>query len=156
MDIYYKHYIIIDIDGNIIDGFSEAFRKPDKNSILINEKGSYQFRLFEHGEENPSLLTHDEIPLYKWSMKYVVERSTYEIQKERDKRLPIVMAATIRAQRNSLLMDSDKTQLLDFPATDETRKQFAKYRQALRDLPEQKNFPFEIEWPEQPIIKYER
>ena len=63
---YYKHYIRIDEDNNIIKGFSDAFEQPQADDICINEQGGYQFRLEPGGEENPLLYTMDGIPLYRW------------------------------------------------------------------------------------------
>lgn len=41
----------------------------------------------------------------------------------------------MRAQRDAWLADSDWTQTLDAPLTDEERAAWAEYRQALRDAP---------------------
>lgn len=41
----------------------------------------------------------------------------------------------LRQQRNILLSQSDWTQMPDSPLTDSEKKQYKKYRQALRDLP---------------------
>src|SRR5260363_3378 len=43
---------------------------------------------------------------------------------------------------------SDWTQLMDVP--EQTRTQWAVYRQLLRDLPQQKDFPSQIVWPKPP------
>lgn len=43
----------------------------------------------------------------------------------------------IRSERNALLLASDWTQLNDAPLTIEQVRQWAVYRQSLRDLPEQ-------------------
>jgi len=56
-------------------------------------------------------------------------------------------AKKARAQRNALLSDCDWTQLSDAPVDAED---WAMYRQALRDLPEQPGFPTDIEWPVRP------
>lgn len=54
----------------------------------------------------------------------------------------------IRAQRDSLLAASDWTALADAPLTEAKRKAWAKYRQALRDLPETIADPtVPVEWP---------
>ena len=55
MDFYNKHYITVDERSRIVNGFSDAFRKPSETDICINEQGGYQFRLFPGGEENPAL-----------------------------------------------------------------------------------------------------
>lgn len=83
--INYKHYVLLGPSGNIVDGFSTGPRPNfDKdNSVCINEQGSYQFRLFSDGEENPNLFTEDMIPLYKWDGEKVVSRTEEEIEADR-------------------------------------------------------------------------
>ena len=49
--------------------------------------------------------------------------------------------AEARMQRNSLLADSDKYMISDFPATEEERAEYAAYRQYLRDYPASADFP---------------
>lgn len=59
-----------------------------------------------------------------------------------------ILAAEARANRNSLLLSTDWTQLPDVP--DETKKMWAEYRTALRDITNQPNFPTKVEWPNKP------
>lgn len=56
----------------------------------------------------------------------------------------------VRAQRNSLLTLCDWTQLPDAPLTEEQKQEWAEYRQALRDVPEQTGFPENVIWPSTP------
>lgn len=56
----------------------------------------------------------------------------------------------VRAQRNSLLDLCDWTQLPDAPLTEEQKQEWAEYRQALRDVPEQTGFPENVVWPSTP------
>lgn len=51
----------------------------------------------------------------------------------------------VRKTRDRLLQESDWTQLSDAPVE---RDAWARYRQALRDVPQQKGFPAEVVWPE--------
>jgi len=55
--------------------------------------------------------------------------------------------------RNKLLLESDISMLPDNYAklSDEEKKEWANYRQALRDLPTQEGFPWEITWPKKPV-----
>lgn len=81
MEFYNKHYITVDEQGRIVDGFSDAFRNPSDTDICIDDKGGYQFRLFPNGEENPQL--HEwryMIPMYKWENDAVTERTEAEIE----------------------------------------------------------------------------
>lgn len=89
---YNQHYIEIDKSCNIIKGWSDAFAPATENAICINEQGSYQFRLWTEGEENPNLFTMDGIPLYKWDGEQVVARDEAEIEADRAAipKLPIV------------------------------------------------------------------
>lgn len=81
MEKYNKHFISVDEQGRIIDGFSDAFRNPSDTDICINGQGGYQFRLFPDGEENPFLLERTYmIPLYKWENETVKARTEAEIE----------------------------------------------------------------------------
>ena len=79
-EFYNKHYIRIRKDGCIVDGFSDAFREPSETDICINEEGSYQFRLYPDGKENPALFEWEHmIPLYKYDGE-VKKRTAEEIE----------------------------------------------------------------------------
>lgn len=56
-------------------------------------------------------------------------------------------AKSVREQRNQKLKDSDWTQVADAPVD---QAAWAAYRQALRDIPSQQGFPWEVQWPTQP------
>lgn len=51
------------------------------------------------------------------------------------------LSAQKRAERDALLAQTDKYMLSDFPITDEKREQYKAYRQYLRDVPAQPDFP---------------
>lgn len=83
-EIYNRHYIKINENGIIIDAWSDGpcSHIDVSNAICINEKGSYQFRLYPDGKENPDLYTMDGIPLYKWDGSKVIKRTDAEIEAE--------------------------------------------------------------------------
>lgn len=59
--------------------------------------------------------------------------------------------ATLNRRRRSLLLSScDWTQLTDCALSDEEKQEWAEYRQKLRDVPEQKDFPLIVDWPVAP------
>ncbi len=66
---------------------------------------------------------------------------------------PEDLAAKARKQRNALLRASDWTQLGDAQERlgPQLASEWAVYRQALADLPEQPGFPDTINWPAQPV-----
>ena len=55
-----------------------------------------------------------------------------------------------RNERNRKLIECDWTQLSDSPITKQKKQEWAVYRQALRDLPENTNDPKNPEWPSTP------
>jgi hypothetical protein len=55
----------------------------------------------------------------------------------------------VRAIRNSLLAETDWTQLNDSPL--KLNEGWVSYRQLLRDIPKQEGFPNNIVWPTKPI-----
>ncbi len=57
-------------------------------------------------------------------------------------------ASKVRKKRNKILVKTDWTQNADVPQA--TRDLWAPYRQALRDVPGQTGFPYEITWPTPP------
>ena len=56
-------------------------------------------------------------------------------------------AKSVRTTRGEKLKDSDWSQVADAPVD---KAVWATYRQALRDVPNQSGFPWEVTWPTQP------
>jgi len=67
-----------------------------------------------------------------------------ELPADEQQKIRDAKATAVRKQRDALLTQSDWTQLPDAPVD---RTEWAAYRQALRDLPSQSGFPFDIAWP---------
>jgi hypothetical protein len=57
-------------------------------------------------------------------------------------------AVVIREERNTRLAASDWTQAADVPQS--VKDNYAPYRQALRDVPQQTGFPESFQWPTKP------
>ena len=55
-----------------------------------------------------------------------------------------------RYYRNQLLAECDWTQLGDNNLTEEQRAEWAQYREALRNVPQQAEYPEHVVWPEKP------
>lgn len=90
----------------------------------------------------------------KWYTKYVLgpiftdgettaaeQEAAYKTRKDNEQ------AASVRNQRSELLSKCDWTQVADAPV-DKTL--WAVYRQALRDIPAQTGFPWNVQWPTNP------
>lgn len=57
------------------------------------------------------------------------------------------LAAEIRKQRDELLNETDWTQMTDSALDELQKEKYRIYRQALRDIPEQPGFPYDVEFP---------
>lgn len=82
----------------------------------------------------------------KWFTKYSLADMDDEAKAAKDEE----QAKNVRTQRTEKLRDCDWTQLDDTPMSNTQKAGWATYRQALRDVPKQAGFPFDIEWPTQP------
>lgn len=77
-----------------------------------------------------------------WTLNFTTRACT---QEESD-----VLANSIRMDRDSLLAQSDWTQVGDSPLSTADKEAWATYRQALRDITAQTGFPYQITWPTAP------
>ena len=59
-------------------------------------------------------------------------------------------AELVRMRRNALLAETDKWVAIAGEKGEPLSPEKAAYRQALRDLPEQEGWPYNINWPEMP------
>lgn len=66
-------------------------------------------------------------------------------------KLPETQAsANVRGERNRLLADCDWTQLEDAPIDADGKLAWSLYREALRMVPQQAGFPWNVQWPPTP------
>ena len=79
----------------------------------------------------------------KWYTKYSVADMIDEAKAAADAN----QATSIRNERNRKLTETDWTQVDDAPVD---KAVWATYRQALRDVPAQEGFPWDVTWPTQP------
>ena len=87
---YNRHYIAVDEQGRIVDGWSDGPHpgRDTSGAICTNGEGGYQFRLFPGGEENPPLSAEDGVPLYRWDGGKAVFRTQAELEADRIPPLP--------------------------------------------------------------------
>jgi hypothetical protein len=57
---------------------------------------------------------------------------------------------SVRATRNALLAESDWLVIMHTEKGTNIPAEWELYRQALRDIPEQEGFPYQIDWPVKP------
>jgi len=81
----------------------------------------------------------------QWVQHWQVVEVTSEVAQERFDQECVI----VRDRRNALLSESDWTQARDIP--DAVATLWQPYRQQLRDVTGQQGFPFNVEWPVQPV-----
>ena len=80
----------------------------------------------------------------KWFTKYSVADMDDDAKAAKDAE----QAKSVRSDRNQRLKDSDWSQGKDI--ADAVSQPWAVYRQALRDVPAQAGFPWDVTWPDAP------
>lgn len=58
----------------------------------------------------------------------------------------------VRSTRDRLISETDYLLTADYPIDAESLEAVKSYRQALRDVPQQEGFPWEVVWPEVPAV----
>lgn len=79
----------------------------------------------------------------QWFTRYVL----VDMEDEARQSVDAQQAASTRAERNRRLSESDWTQVADAPVD---QAAWAVYRQALRDVTTQEEFPWNVTWPVEP------
>lgn len=83
-----------------------------------------------------------------WSLEKIPEKTEEEKLAEAEEQ--------IRSKRDSLISDTDYLLMDDYPISSEDLEAVKAYRTALRDVPQQEGFPYDVVWPELPTILAER
>jgi Iap family predicted aminopeptidase len=140
----------------------QVFRYPYGVSDLRRDNPNVSFpknmsdeALAEHGVMRVFFSTPPEItytqdikegtPVFtdsRWTQTWsIVDLSEEQLAERTEQK-----AEEIRSVRNTNIAKTDWTQLPDSPVN---KQAWAAYRQALRDVPAQEGFPWDVTWPEQ-------
>jgi argonaute-like protein implicated in RNA metabolism and viral defense len=124
--------------ANLRMDFSNISFPSDVNDESINHLGVYRVQPSARPTYDgviSKLVDTVELINEQWVQVWITENVDIESAK-----------ANVRRRRNSLLAETDYMALADSTLTEE----WAAYRQALREIPQQEGFPFEVEWPSKP------
>ena len=122
-----------DIDGVFV-GITTADTDPMDESNILIPAGCVEIE--------PPAIAEGQFARWDGSAWTVEDSPTPEPEPE-----PVDPVVVARAERNNLLTSSDWTQVADAPVDQAI---WANYRQLLRDVPEQPEFPQNINWPTKP------
>jgi len=113
------------------------------SSSVLGEYGVVQVFSDPVPTHNPTTHKVKKKAPVKLNGRWVAEWEISQLDYER-------AASNIRAIRNDKLRDTDWTQGKDI--SDEVSQAWGAYRQALRDIPQQNGFPFNVVWPDVPAL----
>lgn len=141
------------------EGYMRSVNVPsDGYEVFHDEKpGMVRIRIYEVlGPAPPREEPHDDVIFTSWDVwefeqegieQYVASNLDWLKQKAKTEE-EAVLAAEVRSERNRLLAKADieVNKAIDQGNTGAEAEARA-YRQALRDIPEQSGFPYDVVWP---------
>lgn len=137
---------LIPVDYRV--AFSQtSFPISGPSDEFLSEMGYAKVNVFRpHNQRSEKLIPCQ--PIYEEPWVYTVEvvpKTVEEIEAETQSE-----ALKVRDTRNKLLASCDWTQLADVSLSIEQKENWNIYRQALRDVPDQAGFPWDVQWPLSP------
>lgn len=129
-------------DPNNPPKYNEHTPLPDGYVFVKEAIGmEYDWITYNYKEENP-IRRRDGF----WYRNYVA----IERPEEEKNQLANYRASEIRTERNKKLKDTDWTVMPDSPLTESEKQAWIKYRDELRKVPQQPEFPKSFFWPALP------
>lgn len=134
---------------------TQSTERPEKYSIENIEGSKCTVLFFDNieesqNEENNTIYNYDMYDMeltYREGLEEKIE-SNYELWLEEAKKIAYNEAAIeVRRKRDKLLSDTDWTQISDVDLSEEEKEKYRIYRQALRDIPQQQGFPYNVDFP---------
>jgi hypothetical protein len=101
-----------------------------------------EHEIYEVVEPSAPVQVSDDLWEKGWSVRQMTDDEISDVDNG--------LASSARDSRNQLLSTSDWTQFNDSPLSEADKESWATYRNALRDVPAQAGFPWDIDWPELP------
>lgn len=126
--------------------------QSDLSCVVTNDEGTHELRLTSYNPltRNPWVNKQEVrtfvdtyLPMSSWT-----DLSKLPTPEEEEER----RSSILRKTRNTLLADTDWTQMPDSPLTTEAKTAWATYRTALRDITTHANWPnlADADWPVKP------
>ncbi|MPM19331.1 hypothetical protein SDC9_65754 [bioreactor metagenome] len=141
------------------EGYMRSVNVPSEGyEVFHDEKpGMVHIRIYEVlGPAPPREEPHDDVIFTSWDVwefeqegieQYVASNLDWLKQKAKAEE-EAALAAEVRAERNRLLAKADIAVNLAVDNGDSEAESRARtWRQALRDIPEQSGFPYDVVWP---------
>ena len=120
-----------------------SFPKTGPDDDWLNQNSVKIVSVYKEYDKATQRLVTVEEPYIEGDFVYAVQVVDLTAQEQSDNANTqnSMMSTEKRNTRNSLLSDTDWTQMTDSPVTNEKKTEWANYRQALRDLPTNSEWP---------------
>ena len=135
---------------------SSATQPELVNIIVVGDRAILRFaeNVTEEKREEETVFAYDEYQIEtknRAMLKISIEKN-YEAWLAKAKQAEAdILAAEVRDKRNKMLAETDFYFLTDRELDEPTKNSLGEYRQKLREITKQKNFPKEVNWPERVI-----
>lgn len=136
----------------ILDNPNTSFPEKFHQSILENFSVYPVLKINKPVYDYTKQTVTEGTPVFEngnWKQTWIISNNTPEEIDQRLEEQKLIM----RQYRNSFLFLSDWTQMPDSPLDTEKKEAWRDYRQKLRDISEQPEFPWAISWPTCPDSK---
>lgn len=139
----------------------ESKVKPKKLRMEREEKGKITVYFFDNIVEQKVTRMNEKETIYVYDMYQITIENRPNLEEDIEANYDIwlkfakdceyeKLAAEIRNKRDNLLTQTDWTQVTDTVLNTEKQQEYKEYRQQLRDIPEQQEFPYHVVFPEKP------
>lgn len=149
-------YILTDDSAVLKFPYSvEELRSDNPNTsfpLLMSEEELAEWGVFTVEDQDPPAFNEQNESIEiaaptledgEWVREWLVTPASEEEIEHR----ALIKADLVRIERNKYLSNSDFTQLNDYPGSTTELAQVTQFRQALRDVPAQPGFPWNVIWP---------
>lgn len=136
--------------------------KPNKFKIEGLENGKVAVSFFDNIVEEEK----EEATVYKYNTYRIATENRPNLEEDIEVNYDVwlqfakdneykKLAEEIRNKRDKLLTDTDWTQVTDTVLNLEKQQEYKQYRQQLRDITAQEDFPYHVVFPEKPLKESE-
>lgn len=139
----------------------ESREKPNKSKIEISENRKITVYFFDNIVEQEVTRMNEQQIIYVYDMYQITIENRPNLEEDIQNNFDIwlqfakdceyeKLAAEIRNKRDNLLTQTDWTQVTDTVLNTEKQQEYKEYRQQLRDITEQQEFPYKVVFPKNP------
>ena len=141
---------------------TESYTKPNKFEIELLKNGKITVIFFDNITEITEIFEDEETTKYEYDMYKITLNNRINLAEDIENNYNMwlqfakdceyeKLATEIRTRRDKLLTETDWTQVTDTVLSDQKQEEYKNYRQQLRDITEQEDFPHKVVFPSKPV-----